>query len=51
MAQAELDNELERLIAQKTGDELGARRLEKQCIRLRDQIARLEAELDPPQPA
>ncbi len=51
MAQAELENRLERLIGQKTGDELGVRRLEKQCLKLRDQIARLEAELDPPQPA
>ena len=51
MTQAELENKLARLIAQETGDELSVRRLEKQCVRLRDQIARLEAELDPPQPA
>ncbi len=51
MAQGELESKLERLLAQKTGDELSVRRLEKQCIRLRDQIARTEAELDPPQPA
>ena len=51
MSQAELENKLARLIAQKTGDELSVRRLSKQCLRLRDQVARLEAELDPPQPA
>ena len=51
MTQAELENKLARLIAQETGDELSVRRLGKQCVRLRDQIARLEAELDPPQPA
>lgn len=51
MTQAELENKLARLIAQETGDELSVRRLRKQCVRLRDQIARLEAELDPPQPA
>ncbi len=51
MTQAELENKLERLIDQKSDDELSVRRLKKQCVRLRDQIARLEAELDPPQPA
>jgi hypothetical protein len=51
MTQAELENRLARLVAHKTGDELSVRRLEIQCLRLRDQIARLEAELDPPQPA
>jgi hypothetical protein len=33
------------------GDELALRRLKKRRLLLRDQIARLEAELDPPQPA
>jgi hypothetical protein len=51
MAQAELQSKLESLIAQANGDELGVRRLKKQCLKARDQIARLEAELDPPQPA
>ncbi|MFZ2651190.1 MAG: YdcH family protein [Burkholderiaceae bacterium] len=51
MAQAELESKLERLVAQGSSDELSVRRLKKQCIKLRDQIARLEAELDPPQPA
>jgi hypothetical protein len=33
------------------GDELALRRLKKRRLLLRDQIARLEAELDPPEPA
>ena len=32
-------------------DELGVRRLKKRRLLLRDQIARIEAELDPPEPA
>ena len=32
-------------------DELAVRRLKKRRLLLRDQIARLEAELDPPEPA
>jgi hypothetical protein len=32
-------------------DELAVRRLKKRRLVLRDQIARLEAELDPPEPA
>jgi len=32
-------------------DELGMRRLKKRRLLLRDQIARIEAELDPPEPA
>jgi hypothetical protein len=50
MALAELNSKLERLGAQH-GDELSQRRLEKQRGKLRDQINRLESELDPPQPA
>lgn len=33
------------------GDDLAVRRMKKRRLHLRDQIARLEAELDPPQPA
>ncbi len=51
MTQAELENKLDRLMAQEARDELGVRRLKKQCVGLRGQITRLEAELDPPQPA
>jgi hypothetical protein len=32
-------------------DELSLRRLKKRRLLLRDQIARLETELDPPEPA
>ena len=32
-------------------DELSMRRLKKRRLQLRDQIARIEAELDPPEPA
>ena len=32
-------------------DELSVRRLKKRRLLLRDQIARIEAELDPPEPA
>ena len=32
-------------------DELSMRRLKKRRLLLRDQIARIEAELDPPEPA
>lgn len=34
-----------------TLDELALRRLKKRRLSLRDQIARLEAELEPPEPA
>jgi hypothetical protein len=36
---------------ERPGDELAMRRLKKRRLLLRDQIARLEAELEPPQPA
>jgi hypothetical protein len=53
---ADLDNLIDRLIAQHLDplmpdDDLALRRLKKRRLALRDQIARLEAELDPPQPA
>jgi hypothetical protein len=51
IAHADLDSLIDRLAADWPADELGLRRLKKQRLRLRDQIARLEAELDPPQPA
>ncbi len=50
MALGELNSKIERLTAQHS-DELSQRRLEKQRTKLRDQIMRLESELDPPQPA
>lgn len=51
IAHADLDDLIDRLSHDGTADELGLRRLKKQRLRLRDQIQRLEAELDPPQPA
>ena len=33
------------------GDDLSLRRLKKRRLLLRDQMARIEAELEPPQPA
>ncbi len=50
MALGELNSKIERLTAQHS-DELSQRRLAKQRTKLRDQIMRLESELDPPQPA
>ena len=51
IARDELQSRIEQLTAQGAPDELSLRRIERQCVKLRDQIARLEAELDPPQPA
>jgi hypothetical protein len=48
---ADLDEMIDRLALMPTVDELALRRLKKRRLLLRDQIARLEAELDPPQPA
>jgi hypothetical protein len=46
-----LDGAIDGLGDQAPQDELGVRRLKKQRLLLRDRIARLEAMLDPPQPA
>ena len=51
IAHADLDDLIDRLAVDSPSDELGLRRLKKQRLKLRDQIQRLEAELDPPQPA
>ena len=51
IAHADLDDLIDRLAAGSPGDELRLRRLKKQRLMLRDQIQRLESELDPPQPA
>lgn len=50
---ADLDELIDRNAAagDRPGDELALRRLKKRRLLLRDQIARLEAELEPPQPA
>lgn len=48
---ADLDELLDRQAAHSTLDELSLRRLKKRRLLLRDQIARLEAELSPKEPA
>jgi len=49
---ADLDKLIDRNAGdERPADELAIRRLKKRRLLLRDQIARLEAELDPPQPA
>ncbi|MGD9833998.1 MAG: YdcH family protein [Piscinibacter sp.] len=48
---ADLDDLIDRSTIEHPGDELTVRRLKKRRLALRDMIARLEAELDPPEPA
>jgi hypothetical protein len=48
---ADLDSLIDRAASDATGDELAVRRLKKRRLLLRDQMTRLEAELDPPEPA
>ena len=47
----DLDNLIDRAVAEHPDDELALRRLKKRRLLLRDQIARLEIELEPPEPA
>ena len=51
MEHADLDDLIDRNALDRPTDELTLRRLKKRRLALRDQISRLEAELDPPQPA
>ncbi len=51
MEHADLDDLIDRNPADRPTDELALRRLKKRRLLLRDQIARLESELDPPEPA
>ena len=48
---ADLDSLIDQAALTVGDDELTVRRLKKRRLLLRDQIARLEAELDPPEPA
>jgi hypothetical protein len=48
---ADLDSLIDRASIDHPDDELTLRRLKKRRLLLRDQIARIEAELDPPEPA
>ena len=51
MAHADLDDLIDRHPPDRPGDDLILRRLKKRRLLLRDQMSRLEAELDPPEPA
>jgi hypothetical protein len=51
MEHADLDNLIDQAALTLPDDELSVRRLKKRRLRLRDQIAQIEAELDPPEPA
>lgn len=51
MEHADLDSLIDRAAEQVPVDDLALRRLKKRRLLLRDQIARIEAELDPPEPA
>lgn len=48
---ADLDDLIDRTSLERPGDELTMRRLKKRRLALRDMIARLEAQLEPPEPA
>jgi hypothetical protein len=48
---ADLDDLIDRVSRDPVADELGLRRLKKRRLALRDRIARLMSELDPPEPA
>jgi len=48
---ADLDSLIDQASNERPADELALRRLKKRRLLLRDQITRLEAELDPPEPA
>jgi len=48
---ADLDSLIDQAGLDRPSDELALRRLKKRRLMLRDMIARLEAQLDPPEPA
>jgi hypothetical protein len=51
MEHADLDNLIDVAVSEPVTDDLSLRRLKKRRLLLRDQISRIEAELEPPQPA
>jgi hypothetical protein len=51
MEHADLDSMIDRTADEGSIDDLMLRRLKKRRLALRDQISRLEIELDPPEPA
>lgn len=48
---ADLDDLIDRAAEERPGDELVVRRLKKRRLQLRDMIAQLESQLEPPEPA
>lgn len=48
---ADLDSLIDRAVDEHAVDDLMLRRLKKRRLALRDQISRLEHEIDPPEPA
>ena len=48
---ADLNNLIDRATADPASDDLSLRRLKKRRLLVRDQIIRIESELEPPQPA
>ena len=51
MEHADLDSLIDRLADEAPLDDLALRRLKKRRLNLRDQIAHLAAQVDPPEPA
>ena len=51
MEHADLDELIDRNVLDRPGDELTLRRMKKRRLHLRDVIARLEGEMQPPEPA
>jgi hypothetical protein len=51
MEHADLDSLIDRAATEPQTDELVLRRLKKRRLALRDRIARLESQLEPPEPA
>jgi hypothetical protein len=51
MEHADLDDLIDRNLLVRPGDDLTLRRLKKRRLLLRDQISKLEIELQPPEPA
>ncbi|MEO7057222.1 MAG: DUF465 domain-containing protein [Caldimonas sp.] len=51
MEHADLDDLIDRATADAGGDDLALRRLKKRRLLLRDKMSRIEAELEPRQPA
>ena len=48
---ADLDNLIDQAALDRPSDELSLRRLKKRRLLLRDRISRLEADIEPPEPA